>query len=294
MIHTAAQPSHDWAASEPQTDFTVNANGTSNLLEATRRHAPAADVHLLLHQQGLRRSAQPPAPGRARCKARAAGEPPLLRRDRHVDVDRRLDPLAVRRLQGGGRPARPGVRALLRHADRLLPRWLPDRPQPRRREAPRLPLLPDALHDDRRAVHGVRLRRQAGAGQHPLRRPGRGVRSVPPRPAARRHLQHRWRAREQLLDARSDRHVPGDRRSRAHLGAARTRAGSAITAGGSPIWSRSATTTRTGTSPTTSRTSCARSTSRTPSCGSPPDEAVGRDPGSQRGRTRSARPSRAR
>lgn len=42
VIHTAAQPSHDWAASEPQTDFTVNANGTSNLLESTRRHAPDA------------------------------------------------------------------------------------------------------------------------------------------------------------------------------------------------------------------------------------------------------------
>jgi CDP-paratose 2-epimerase len=42
VIHTAAQPSHDWAASEPQTDFTVNANGTLNLLEATRRHAPGA------------------------------------------------------------------------------------------------------------------------------------------------------------------------------------------------------------------------------------------------------------
>ncbi len=42
VIHTAAQPSHDWAASDPQTDFAVNANGTLNLLEATRRHAPAA------------------------------------------------------------------------------------------------------------------------------------------------------------------------------------------------------------------------------------------------------------
>ena len=42
VIHTAAQPSHDWAASDPQTDFTVNANGTLNLLEATRRHAPEA------------------------------------------------------------------------------------------------------------------------------------------------------------------------------------------------------------------------------------------------------------
>jgi CDP-paratose 2-epimerase len=42
VIHAAAQPSHDWAASDPQTDFTVNANGTLNLLEATRRYAPAA------------------------------------------------------------------------------------------------------------------------------------------------------------------------------------------------------------------------------------------------------------
>ncbi len=42
VIHAAAQPSHDWAASDPQTDFSVNANGTLNLLEATRRHAPSA------------------------------------------------------------------------------------------------------------------------------------------------------------------------------------------------------------------------------------------------------------
>jgi CDP-paratose 2-epimerase len=42
VIHAAAQPSHDWAASDPQTDFAVNANGTLNLLEATRRHKPDA------------------------------------------------------------------------------------------------------------------------------------------------------------------------------------------------------------------------------------------------------------
>ncbi len=42
VVHTAAQPSHDWAASEPLTDFTINANGTLNLLEATRRHKPDA------------------------------------------------------------------------------------------------------------------------------------------------------------------------------------------------------------------------------------------------------------
>jgi CDP-paratose 2-epimerase len=42
IIHTAAQPSHDWAAKEPFTDFDVNAGGTLNLLEATRRNCPAA------------------------------------------------------------------------------------------------------------------------------------------------------------------------------------------------------------------------------------------------------------
>ncbi len=42
VIHTAAQPSHDWAAREPLTDFTVNANGTLVLLEATRQFCPGA------------------------------------------------------------------------------------------------------------------------------------------------------------------------------------------------------------------------------------------------------------
>jgi CDP-paratose 2-epimerase len=42
IIHTAAQPSHDWAAKDPHMDFTVNANGTLVLLEATRQHCPEA------------------------------------------------------------------------------------------------------------------------------------------------------------------------------------------------------------------------------------------------------------
>ncbi len=42
IIHAAAQPSHDWAAREPLTDFGVNANGTLNFLELTRRHCPKA------------------------------------------------------------------------------------------------------------------------------------------------------------------------------------------------------------------------------------------------------------
>ncbi len=42
VIHAAAQPSHDWAAREPLTDFHVNATGTLHMLEACRRHAPDA------------------------------------------------------------------------------------------------------------------------------------------------------------------------------------------------------------------------------------------------------------
>lgn len=42
VIHTAAQPSHDWAAREPLTDFGINATGTLNLLELTRRFCPQA------------------------------------------------------------------------------------------------------------------------------------------------------------------------------------------------------------------------------------------------------------
>jgi CDP-paratose 2-epimerase len=47
IVHTAAQPSHDWAAREPRTDFGVNANGTLNLLESARDHAQDATfVHI--------------------------------------------------------------------------------------------------------------------------------------------------------------------------------------------------------------------------------------------------------
>jgi len=42
IIHTAAQPSHDWAAKEPMTDFSVNANGTLVMLENFRKYAPKA------------------------------------------------------------------------------------------------------------------------------------------------------------------------------------------------------------------------------------------------------------
>lgn len=42
VVHTAAQPSHDWAVREPLTDFGVNALGTLNLLELARQRCPDA------------------------------------------------------------------------------------------------------------------------------------------------------------------------------------------------------------------------------------------------------------
>jgi CDP-paratose 2-epimerase len=40
VVHTAAQPSHDWAALDPATDFTVNANGTAIMLQEAQRSSP--------------------------------------------------------------------------------------------------------------------------------------------------------------------------------------------------------------------------------------------------------------
>lgn len=42
VVHTAAQPSHDWAAKDPFMDFSVNANGTLVMLENARKHCPDA------------------------------------------------------------------------------------------------------------------------------------------------------------------------------------------------------------------------------------------------------------
>jgi len=47
IVHTAAQPSHDLAATIPFDDFDTNATGTLNLLEAARRHCPESPfIHM--------------------------------------------------------------------------------------------------------------------------------------------------------------------------------------------------------------------------------------------------------
>ena len=50
VIHTAAQPSHDWAAREPLTDFSVNATGTLNLSGGHPTLRPQGCLYLYIHQ----------------------------------------------------------------------------------------------------------------------------------------------------------------------------------------------------------------------------------------------------
>ena len=205
IVHTAAQPSHDWAASDPQTDFGINANGTLNLLEATRKHCPEAtfiftstnkvygDTPNRLPLVELDTRLEMPADHRY-----------FTGIDTTMSIDR--DPaLALRRIQGRGRPAGPGIRALLRHAYRLLPRRLPDRAQSRRRATARLPGLPDEVHGHRRPLHSVRLQGQAGARQHPQRRPGRRLPALPQEPTRGAVYNIGGGRESKLLDARGDR-----------------------------------------------------------------------------------------
>lgn len=44
VVHAAGQPSHDWSATDPATDWDINATGTLNILEAARTHCPGAVV----------------------------------------------------------------------------------------------------------------------------------------------------------------------------------------------------------------------------------------------------------
>ena len=100
-------------------------------------------LHLLLHEQGLRRRPEPDRP-------HGAGNTLGLRRprlrERHLRElhGRPVAPFALRRLQGGGRHDGPGVRALLRDADVLPARGVPHRAEPLGRRAPRVPQLPGA------------------------------------------------------------------------------------------------------------------------------------------------------
>ena len=99
IIHTAAQPSHDWAASDPHTDFQVNAIGTLNLLEAARTHCPDA-VFIFTSTNKVYGDTPNRLPlARNRCSVRDRLVASVSQGHRRNDVDRSDQALAVRREQ---------------------------------------------------------------------------------------------------------------------------------------------------------------------------------------------------
>ena len=220
------------------------------------------------HEQGLRRRAERAAARRARD---ALG---LRRRRRTRDgidetlPDRRDDAQPLRRLEGGRRRARPGVRPLLRHADGLLPRRLPDRPAALRRRAARLPRLPRAARSARAATYRIfgYKGKQVRDNIHSYD-VCTAMLGVLREPAAGRGLQPRRRPREQRLDARGDRALRGAARHAASTRSTSTRPGAATTSATSATSAASAPTIPTGTSRSRSR----RPWSRSRACRSRPE-----------------------
>ena len=91
-----------------------------------RRSCPEAAVRAHVHQQGLRRRPQPDHAG-GTADPLGLRRPGVRRRHPRDVLHRPVQALAVRRVQGGRRRHGAGVRPLLRHADLLPARRLPDR-----------------------------------------------------------------------------------------------------------------------------------------------------------------------
>ena len=145
VVHCAAQPSHDLAARRPFDDFDVNAMGTLNLLEAARAGCPESPFVFLSTNK-----VYGDAPNELELVELDTrydyADPALRRRNRRELPHRRDDPQPLRRVEGGSRPPRAGVRPLLRHADGLLPRRLSHGLEPCERRASRIPRLSRPVH----------------------------------------------------------------------------------------------------------------------------------------------------
>ncbi len=214
VIHTAAQPSHDWAAREPRSTSRSTPTARCNLLEATRQHAPDA-VFIFTSTNKVYGDTpnrlplveQPTALGdRSRLTATRGG----ISED--MSIDQTLHSLfgaskvaADVLVQEYGRYFglhtacfRGGCLTGPNHSGAQLHGFLAY-------------LMKCADH--RHPLHRVRLPGQAGARQHPQRRPDPRLRRIlPARRVVGGGVQHRRRALQQLLDAGSDRALRGDQR----------------------------------------------------------------------------------
>ena len=94
VVHAAAQPSHDWAASDPATDFTVNALARSTCSRRCAVHAPTRRSSSARRTRSTATGRTRSRSSRARDPPGPAGRPPVPRRH-HVDmsIDRTLHSL---------------------------------------------------------------------------------------------------------------------------------------------------------------------------------------------------------
>ena len=167
VIHTAAQPSHDWAARDPVTDFTVNANGTLNLLLMTRQYCPDAPFIFCSTNKVYGDTPNRLPLVELETRWELSPEHPYAEHgiDESMSIDASTHSLfgvskAVSRSDGAG------IRPLFRVKDGVLSRRLPDRPRPFWRDAAWLPVISDEMRGDRRSLSRAGLQGQAGARQH--------------------------------------------------------------------------------------------------------------------------------
>ena len=126
IIHTAAQPSHDRAASIPFLDFEVNALGTLHMLEGARQYCPESPfIHMSTNKVYGDR---PNTLTMHELETRWDYADPAVSQWHPGGVfNRPKQALTVRRIEGGGGCDGAGVRPLLQHAHLLPPRRLPHR-----------------------------------------------------------------------------------------------------------------------------------------------------------------------
>ncbi len=263
VIHAAAQPSHDWAAREPITDFTVNANGTLNLLEMTRRHCPDAPFIFTSTNKvyGDTPNRLPLVERETRWARRRRSSVRRHGIDETMSIDRRMHSVfgaskvaADVMVQEYGRYFglktacfRGGCLTGPGHSGAELHGFLSY-------------LVKCAVTGRPYTVFGYKGK-QVRDNIHSYDLVQR-VLALLPRAAERRGLQHRRRPGVELLDARGDRHRRAPDRPAAAVDATATPTAPATTSGGSATSARSPRTTRTGRSPTRSSGRSRRSTAR--------------------------------
>ena len=200
VIHAAAQPSHDWAAREPLTDFAINANGTLHLLEATRRCCPDA-VFIFASTNKVYGDAPNELP-LVECATRYELDAAHPFREFGIDESLRIDQcqhslFGASKLAGDILTQEYG--RYFRSQDRRLSRRLSNRPSPFGRRTARLFGLPSQMRGHGEALHHLRLQRQTGARQHPQPRPRLSLLALLPKSPRRRSVQYgRWAPRQRL------------------------------------------------------------------------------------------------